>query len=199
MKLVDHSGKRFGKLTAVSYNSSARKWLCECDCGRQTAIVSCDLVGGRSKSCGCSAGLHRHGHSPKGKKTTEYSSWYAMIARCRYKQIKGHENYVDRGIKVCERWRKFSNFLADMGPKPGKGYSIERINNDGNYDPGNCKWATQQEQLNNQRKTVFVEYLGKKMSFCNAFRASGSLIGRTTALGRFKRGWSLEESFQVMV
>jgi hypothetical protein len=197
MNLVDHSGKKFGKLTAISYDRYVRKWLCRCDCGNQSMVVSGDLVRGRSKSCGCSAGFHLHGNCPRGSRTSEYSSWYSMVSRCRYKTHKAAAHYVDRGIQVCERWQKFENFLADMGPKPGKGYSLERCDNDGNYEPGNCRWATQQEQLNNQRKTVFVEYSGKRMSFSDAWRASGSSVSRDTAYKRcFALGWSLEEALQ---
>lgn len=151
MKLADHSSKKFGKITAISYDQFERKWLCQCDCGNRSMVASGDLVRGRSKSCGCSAGFHRHGNCPRGKATSEYYSWYSMIARCKYKTNKAHAYYIDRGIKVCERWHKFENFLEDMGPKPGPRYSIDRIDNDGNYEPGNCRWATQVEQIRNQR------------------------------------------------
>ena len=198
MKLVDHSGKKFGKLTAVSYDASARKWLCECDCGCQSMIAAGDLLRGSSKSCGCSKGFHRHGNCQRGKKTSEYSSWYSMISRCRYKTHKAAIHYVNRGIKVCERWHKFENFIADMGPKPSRRHSIERIDNNGNYEPGNCRWATWQEQLNNQRKTAFVEYQGKNMSFSDAWRASQSSVPKDTAYGRIRRGWTLEKAFQCV-
>jgi hypothetical protein len=151
MKLVDHSGKRFGKLVAVSYDPGSRKWLCQCDCGRQSMAVSGDLLRGSSKSCGCSKGFRRHGNSPRGSRTSEYSSWYSMIARCRYKTHKAHAYYFDRGITVCDRWRRFENFLKDMGPKPGPRYSIDRTDNNKGYEPGNCRWATQLEQIRNQR------------------------------------------------
>lgn len=147
--LVDHSGKTFGKLTPISYDRSTKKWVCKCDCGNDVAFSAPCLVRGFSTSCGCSR--KGHGHSPRGKKSSEYYSWYSMVARCRYKSHKAHANYVDRGISVCERWLSFKNFLEDMGFKPGVGFSIDRINNDGNYEPGNCRWATPLEQASNKR------------------------------------------------
>jgi hypothetical protein len=193
-KPVDHAGSTFGKLTVTGFDSSKKKWSCVCTCGRHVLVATACLTRGFTKSCGC---LQRpHGHCPRGKMSPEYSTWYSMIARCRYRSHKAYAHYAERGISVCERWQKFENFLADMGSRPA-GMTLERIDNDGNYEPCNCRWATQQEQLNNQRKTIFVEYLGKRMSFSDAWRASGSHINRDAAYGRFRRGWALEKALSA--
>lgn len=94
----------------------------------------------------------KHGHTWKGGRTPLYRAWNHMLQRCRPNWPAAH-NYYDRGIHVCEHWRDFENFLADMGPHPGKGFSLDRINNDGNYEPGNCRWATKAEQARNRRTT----------------------------------------------
>ena len=94
---------------------------------------------------------YKHGQSRKGQITSEYRCWYHMKERCQNPKNQAFKNYGGRGIRVCEAWQKFENFYKDMGPKPGAKYSIDRTNNDGNYEPGNCKWATWKEQNNNCR------------------------------------------------
>jgi hypothetical protein len=97
-------------------------------------------------------GKLKHGHACRHPRSSEYNCWGSMIARCTNPNDPGWKNYGGRGIRVCERWRNsFENFLADMGLKPSPGLSIERVENDGNYEPGNCRWATRKEQRANQR------------------------------------------------
>jgi hypothetical protein len=118
-----------------------------------------DLQSGNVKSCGCQKialikkGKRKHGHCSDGVMSTEYYSWAGMIARCTNPKNKAYKYYGGRGITVCERWlHSFQNFISDIGPKPESNWTIERVLVNGNYEPGNCKWATWEEQRLNKRK-----------------------------------------------
>lgn len=166
------SGMVFGRLTVLGLLPERCNgkliWLCRCECGTDCTATGEHLKNGNTKSCGCLCremalakqplasrasikALTKHGQSRVGRKSFEYSVWANMLTRCSNAKVSSYKDYGGRGITVCERWKDFQNFFADMGKCP-EGRSIDRVNNDGNYEPGNCRWATQKEQASNKRK-----------------------------------------------
>lgn len=202
------AGERYGRLEVIGEldpvftpNGTRHRVVeCRCDCGRVGEYRLPSLRSGKTRSCGCfsrevavergrrqSARNRKHGLSG----TAEYAIWVSMIRRCENQDDPGYHNYGGRGIRVCERWRgSFLAFLEDMGVRPSPGLSINRIDNDGDYEPGNCCWSTSKEQVRNTRRNVLVEHDGETL--CIAEWAERYGISSSLLHGRLKAGWSFE-------
>lgn len=157
-------GSVFGSLTVLSLGrlkGNGAWWICQCKCGKQKEIRSSDLIQGKTNSCGCeqkhrlSKAATTHGM----RYTKTYSMWGAMRNRCN----RINQDYSARGIDYDKRWDKFESFLSDMGEAP-EGMSLDRIDVNGNYEKSNCRWATKEQQANNTRANVFIEWQGKKQT-----------------------------------
>jgi len=202
-KVKNVMGQKFGKLTVVSrnydvtYNGNAF-WFCQCECGKKTIVMGSRLIHGRTKSCGCLRKLNgytnplSHGHAIGKKKSKTYMIWANMINRCTNPAQKSYPKYGGRGISVCQRWREsFENFLEDMGEKP-EGLSIDRIDNNGNYEKDNCRWTTKREQLRNYSRNRMITFNGKTQCLTDWAEEIG--IDRQTISSRLYRGWSIEKA-----
>lgn len=193
----DLTGVRFGRLVPIAfdgYKKSHAQWRCRCDCGTEKTIGASNLMLGRTESCGClqreraAAGARKHGRSTH----PIYHSWWGMRARCYNKSYDHWSDYGGRGIKVCPRWRdSFENFLADMGASWAPGLSVDRINNDGDYSPENCRWATRSEQVRNTRRTRMVTIDGVRD--CISAHAERLGVPASRLVARLKLGWSEDQ------
>lgn len=158
---ADIAGQRFGKLVAQEPDGKDAQgrifWICKCDCGGAKRVRASHLRSGAVSSCGCDRYLRvaekvtTHGHASGGKVSPIYTSWAQMHARCSNPNHNRYHRYGGRGIKVCPQWATFEGFFADMGASWSSGLSIDRINNDGDYEPSNCKWSTPKEQASNRK------------------------------------------------
>lgn len=191
--IIVSAGDVFGKLTVLREfphsPCAPRMFECRCECGRVKAIMLANLRKGFSRTCGCAniARLTKHG----GFLTSEYRSWQHMINRCTNRKYKKWAYYGGRGITVCEEWRaSFSAFLDHIGPKPMASYTVERIRNDGNYEPGNVRWATRSEQNRNKRNNNTATYMGAICTLTEISERSG--IPFSTLKYRNKRGYTGE-------
>lgn len=157
-KITYPYGEKFGDLTVIcesltSLNGMATCWWCKCTCGKELIVVGTRLRSGNAKSCGCTRFKRLYKHHMTGR--TEHNIWRTMLARCSNPNFKNYKYWGGKGIRVCERWKEFSNFYSDMGDRPSKDYSIDRIDGSKDYSPDNCKWSTRIEQ-NNNRSNVKV-------------------------------------------
>lgn len=211
-KFIDLTGEIFGRLTVIRRGENSGKktgWHCRCDCGNETNIPASHLANGHTKSCGCLvvekiiARCTKHGAKSRIETSREYESWSGAKARCFRLTHRRYKEWGGRGITMCERWRNsFEAFYADMGPRP-KGHSLDRIDNDGNYEPGNCRWATNSEQASNTRPRKkgnpkfqpcrrFIECNGRSLSIGEWARELGIPHGRLRT--RIRRGWPIEKA-----
>lgn len=202
-------GQKFSRLLVVeerliqSHNWRTRKtrYFCKCDCGAFVEVEAYRLVSKHIKSCGClksdtarksGQSMRIHGYAQNGKRIPEYMTWVRMRRRCENPESQDYPNYGARGIKVCESWYKFETFLKDMGRRPGKGYCIDRIDNNGNYEPENCRWATIKESNRNKRTIRLLIIDGVQKTLPEWSDESGT--HQETIRSRLRRGWSHKES-----
>jgi len=197
-KLLNIANKTFFGLTALSISHKDKRgryvWNCACICGNAVVVSSSSLVAGKVKSCGCltkgfiSAATTTHGQS----RTPEYRAWDSMKARCLNKSTKNYHNYGGRGIKVCDRWLKFENFYADMGKKPSLKHSLDRIDNNGNYEKSNCRYATISQQANNKRNNILLTFNGRTQTVSQWSKSIN--LSKSVIYDRLKKHtWSVEK------
>lgn len=191
---IDMTGASFNGIRVVAPAGSAagkRLWQCECSCGSLFVAVGTRLRDGSVSGCARCAkrNMEHRTHGATGSR--EYVSYCAMKQRCLYPKNKRYEQYGGRGIRICDRWlESFENFYADMGQQPGPGYSIERIDRDKDYEPGNCVWADSLQQANNRSNNTRIEINGRTQTMTQWSRETG--VNRTVILRRMKRGLSGE-------
>lgn len=166
--MIEMIGRKFSRLLVLNYSGTSKKghrWGCLCDCGSKIVANGCSLRAGQIRSCGCinREAVTKHGRSFK----PEYISWRNMLIRCTKPNSNSYKNYGGRGIKVCDAWRDFRNFFSCMGMKPTPAHSLDRIDGNGHYEPGNVRWATKQEQANNTRSNALVTIEGRTDTLSN--------------------------------
>lgn len=199
---IDLTGKKFGRWTVIRRDVDTRykhpQFLCRCECGEERVVKSQTLRHGESKSCGCYNKEVRRNvcierNTTHGKRHTRvYNIWAGMIQRGTNPKTRNFSNYGARGVSVCERWRTFENFYADMG-EPAPGQSIDRVNVHGNYEPGNCRWATSGEQNRNRSNNRRIVFNGEDLTiteWCRRVGVSGTTM--TARLGFL--GWPIERA-----
>lgn len=190
-------GEKFGRLSVISGVVRIKKeaWVkVLCDCKVEKMVRITELNNGKTSSCGC-ARLEAntiHGYS----KSRVYKIWKGIVKRCCNSNASGYYNYGERGIKVCDRWLNFENFLEDMG-EPKEGESIDRINNNGNYEQSNCRWATKTTQMRNFRRNKLVEYNGEV--HCLSEWEEILEINRGVLGYRLSHGWPIDKAFTAPI
>ncbi len=203
-KRIDLTGQKFGRLVVIEVvkeKGKRKKLMCRCQCGKVVEVSEDKLKSGHTKSCGCLwIETIKERNSTHGKtKTKLYSIWNAMINRTTNKNVWNFKNYGERGITVCEEWKR--NFISfyEWAMKNGykEGLSIERKNNNKGYSPDNCRWATAKEQGNNTRRNVSITY--KNETLTEAQWADRMGLNRSTLCYRLKAGWSIEDALETPV
>ena len=188
----DISGMRFGKMVAIErYEKQGSRWLwlCKCDCGKEKPSLISHLLNGSTISCGCKKGKNRvtHGQSATGKRTKVYGTWSSMKYRCSNPKDKFYKSYGGRGIKVCDEWKNdFLSFYNYIGEPPSKIHQIDRIDNDGNYEPGNVRWALPVENACNKRTNIKLIYNNEPMTLKEYSMAIN--VNYSTLYNQYRKG-----------
>jgi hypothetical protein len=193
------TGERFGRWEVVAYSHKSEKgkhyWLCKCDCGSQKPVFKHGLLSGISRSCGCLRGdeLSARQATHRMTKSKVHRAWINMKHRCSNEDCAAYPNYGGRGIVVCAEWAaSFGAFLRDMGEPPTAKHSLDRIDNNRGYEPGNVVWATVKQQNNNKRTNKTIEFGGKSMTAAAWDQWLGFKPGLVSQ--RLKKGWPIERA-----
>lgn len=204
-RLIDLTGLWFGRLRVISQATRGGcgqiRWLCTCTCGQRIVVLGGSLRCGGTRSCGC---LRREvaaaqGTVHGGSTTPEYRVWAFMLRRCYESADKSYSRYGGRGIRVCKKWHEFAAFLSDMGSRPTPNHTLERINNDGDYQPGNCTWDTRKAQSRNRPSfTINVNYKGRCVPLSVALEMAGERVKYATARKRIvELGWPVAMAIET--
>ena len=208
-KAIDIAGRTFTRLTVVERGGYDRTgailWHCQCACGMRKDVAGHLLRRGQVKSCGClraekgafylaafaASGRHgrlRHGDARAGNEAPEWRAWHSIKRRCDTTVAWLFPDYAGRGIGICEAWRlSYERFLSDVGRRPGNGYTLDRIDNDGNYEPGNVRWATLKEQARNRRNSCYIQRGDECKTLAEWAEITG--VKNTTIRARLRAGW----------
>lgn len=205
---IDLTGERFGRLVAIDFETRLGKlggrarvfWRCKCDCGSEHFVCAEVLRRGEVRSCKCfqKEDLSRRSKTHGARRTALYRIWTHILSRCRNQNVDQYPNYGGRGIKVCKEWEiSFESFAAYVGERPTPRHSIDRYpDNDGDYEPGNVRWATSKEQGRNRRVSVMVEFGGNLVCLAEAVEQAG--IPYSTVYCRiFKHGWPVSKALET--
>lgn len=210
-KIINESGNKYGRWTVLNVfrreGAGRVRWLCRCECGVEKSLIVSEIKRGRSQSCGClSKGrppeyyrehCTTHGNTGTGWRTPEYASWNGLTQRCLNPKNPRYPSYGGRGITVCREWvDSFEAFLRDMGPRPSLDHSIDRFpNNNGNYEPGNCRWATRSQQQLNRRNNHRLAFNGESLTIVEWARKMG--VPKERIASRLRYGWSTEKTLSA--
>ena len=213
-KVIDIAGSTFGRISVVARagkdQTGSTLWLCRCSCGAEKNIAGHLLRRGQVKSCGClraekgaahlaayaASGKHarlRHGDARAGAEAPEWRAWHSIKKRCDPKAARVSPEDAGRGIKMCRSWRtSYERFLADVGRRPGPQYTLDRKDNNGNYRPGNVRWATRKEQARNRRNSCWIQCGKERKTLAEWAEITG--LKNTTIRGRLRAGWPVEKA-----
>lgn len=198
-KFIDITGNRYNHLQVIEKHETLKGgivvWKCLCDCGNYTYVRGKNLKNGAVKSCGCIMHNEPYNVTHNSSKTALYRRWQSMKSRCYNKNFPGYKNYGGRGIRVCDEWKNSFEKFRDwaLSTMDNENLTLERIDNNGNYCPENCRWATIKEQANNRRSCLIFEYNGKKqnlLQWCNELKLDYKLVHNRL----YKLHWSFEKA-----
>lgn len=198
MRRDELAGKHFGRLVVVGFSHKTERgdlyWACRCSCGNEKTVRAGMLRNGHVQSCGClqREAVTTHG----GTKTRSFKSWESMRQRCNNPNAPDFASYGGRGIKVCDQWADFATFLKDMGERP-EGQSLDRIDVNGDYEPGNCRWADPYQQQRNRQGTEYLTHCGLRLSYPDWAARTG--VPAKIIRWRLRNGWAVEAALSTPV